>query len=298
MLAQAGQSKLWAPRGIALTKLQIGQRAKYTQDLQMARVTGRNIYVTSLQAVLAKAGGAAGLAATCADSKFTALWLRLGRGSQLDPNFELAAFPTVRNELDKVGIALWGWHVPFCADQNAAKAEARNVLTWADQYVLAGVLLDAERTPESPRFRGGAAEAKTYAKAVLDGLTAKGRGAALSSHDQPKLHQDLPFAVFLEDVNDICPQVYYQSKDVATRFNKSVKQYALLEKNRDFKDRFKPTGNITVSDDVALPDVATCLSAAQRFVDLVHAGGFAAYSFWCWDAAPPEIWQFFRDTPV
>jgi hypothetical protein len=264
----------------------------------MARVTGRNIYVTSLQAVLAKTGGAAALAATCADAKFSALWLRLGRGPQLDPNFRVAALPAVRKELDKVGIALWGWHVPFCADQDAAKAEASHVLTWADQYTLAGVLLDAERTPESPRFRGGAAEAETYAKTVLEGLSAKGRGVALSSHDQPALHHDLPFAVFLKDVNDNCPQVYYQSKNVATRFNKSVKQYAALEKDRNFKDRFKPTGNITVSDDVPLPDVATCLTAAQKFIDLVHAGGFAAYSFWCWDAAPTEIWKFFRDTPV
>jgi hypothetical protein len=99
--------------------------------------------------------------------------------------------------LDKAGIALWGWHVPFCPDRDAAKAEAGQVLKWAEQYELAGVLLDAERTPESPRFRGGAAEAVTYAKAVLDGLSAKGRGVALSSHDQPALHQDLPLAVFL-----------------------------------------------------------------------------------------------------
>src|SRR4051794_18211380 len=99
----------------------------------MARVTGRNIYVTSLEAVLVKVGSAAALAATCADSKFNALWLRLGRGPQLDPNFRLAVLPAVRKELDKMGIALWGWHVPFCGDQEAAKGEAGNVLTWADQ---------------------------------------------------------------------------------------------------------------------------------------------------------------------
>lgn len=264
----------------------------------MGRVTGRNIYVTNLQAVLAKTGGPAAVAATCADSKLTGLWVRLGRGLQLDGNFGIAALPAVRTELDKAGIALWGWHVPFCADQDAAKAEAGNVVKWVDQFALAGVLVDAERTPESPRFRGGAGEAQTYAKTVLDGLSAKGRGVALSSHDQPALHQDLPFAVFLEEVNDNCPQVYYQSKDVATRFNKSVNEYAALEKDRNFKDRFKPTGNITVSDDVALPDVPTCIAAAGKFIDLVHAGGFTAYSFWCWDSAPKEIWSFFQETPV
>jgi hypothetical protein len=266
--------------------------------MAMARVTGRSIYVTSLQTVLAKTGAPAALAAICVDSKFSALWLRLGRGSKLDPNFGLAALAAVRKELDKAGIELWGWHVPFCADQSAAKTEAGNVVKWADQFALAGVLIDAERTPESPRFRGGAAEAETYAKAILDGLSAKGRGVALSSHDQPALHQDLPFAVFLNDVNDNCPQVYYQSQDVATRFNKSVKEYAALEKDRNFKDRFKPTGNITVASDVALPDVATCLNAAQKFIDLVHVGGFAAYSFWCWDDAPADIWKFLQEAPV
>jgi hypothetical protein len=264
----------------------------------MTRVTGRNIYVTSLQVVLAKVGGAAALAANCADSKLDALWLRLGRGPRLDPNFGSAALTAVRKELDKAGIALWGWHVPFCADQDAAKAEADNVLTWADQYALTGVLLDAERTLESPRFRGGAVEAETYAKAILEGLSAKGRGVALSSHDQPTLHQDLPFTVFLKYVNDNCPQVYYQSKNVARRFNKSVTEYAALEKDRNFKGRFKPTGNITVSDDVPLPDVATCITATKKFIDLVHTGGFAAYSFWCWDSAPAEIWKFLRDTSV
>jgi hypothetical protein len=264
----------------------------------MARVTGRSIYVTNLQAVLSKAGGAAALSKTCAESKISALWLRLGRGPQLDPNFKLDALSSVRKELDKTGISLWGWHVPFCADQKAAKAEASNLVKWTNQYALAGVLLDAERTPESPRFRGGAAEAKTYAHAVLDSLSANGRGVALSSHDQPDLHQDLPFAIFLREVNDNCPQIYYQSKNVTMRFNKSAKQYTALEQGRNFKDRFKPTGNITVTGDVRLPNVATCLAAAQRFIDLVHAGGFTAYSFWCWDEAPSEIWEFFARTPV
>lgn len=264
----------------------------------MPRVTGRCIYVTSLKHVLAKAGGPEAIAATCVEAKLSALWLRLGRGPQLDQNFSDPSLPLVRNALEKAGIALWGWHVPFCADVAAAKAEAAKVLNWADQYSLAGVLMDAEKTPESPRFRGGAAEAQTYTEVLRDGLSTKGRGIALSSHDQPVLHQDLPFAVFLNAVNDNCPQIYYRSADVATRFNKSVKEYDALEKRRNFKERFKPSGNITITGDVRLPNVHTCLAAARAFIDCVHAGGFAACSFWCWDAAPAEIWEFFREVPV
>ncbi|HEY1803266.1 MAG TPA: hypothetical protein VGG45_02190 [Terracidiphilus sp.] len=262
------------------------------------RVTGRGIYVTSLENVLAQAGGPEAIAATCVDAKLSSLWLRLGRGAHIDANFSDPSLPSLRKALDEAGIALWGWHVPFCADMGAAKDEAAKVLRWAAHYTLAGVLIDAERTPESPRFRGGPAEADTYAQALRGGLVANGQGIALSSHDQPVLHQDLPFAVFLGAVNDNCPQVYYQSADVATRFNKSVAEYSVLEKTRDFKDRFKPTGNITVTGDVRLPDVNTCLAAAKAFIDRVHTAGFTAYSFWCWDEAPAEIWTFFREVPV
>ena len=119
----------------------------------MKRIVGRNIYVTKLHTVLTSAGGAARLASRCKDSQFSAVWLRVGRGPNLDNNFtgtEIAAF---RTELDNAGIELWGWHVPFCADIAAANDEADKLLHWADQFDLAGVLLDAERTSESPRFR-------------------------------------------------------------------------------------------------------------------------------------------------
>jgi hypothetical protein len=263
----------------------------------MRRVTGRNIYLTSLRKVLGKKGPAA-FAARCRESQFSAVWLRLARGPALDKNFALPELNSVRSELDKVGVELWGWHVPFCADQDAAREESAKVVQWAEQYSLAGVLLDAERTNESPRFRGGKPEAKIYAEAVHAGLSAKGRGIALSSHDQPALHKDLPFDIFLAHVEDNCPQVYYSSSKVATRFNKSVRDYTPLETGRDFKDRFKPTGNITVRDDVRLPSAKICLAAAKAFISLVKTGGYHAYSFWCWDSAPAEIWKFFRETPV
>jgi hypothetical protein len=263
----------------------------------MKRVTGRNIYITSLRKTLGKDGPAA-FATRCKESQFSAVWVRLARGPALDKNFELDNLSLVRSELDKAGIELWGWHVPFCANPDAARDESAKVVQWAEQYSLAGVLLDAEKTPESPRFRGSRPEAKIYAETVHAGLSAKGRGVALSSHDQPAVHEDLPFDIFLGQVEDNCPQVYYRSSKVAARFNKSVRDYKPLEAGRDFKDRFKPTGNITMRDDVPFPSVKTCLAAAKAFIDLVKAGGYGAYSFWCWDTAPAEIWKFFRETPV
>lgn len=264
----------------------------------MKRIRGRNIYITDLKKVLAKSGGPAGLAARAKESQFSAVWIRVGRGTGRDPNLALAELPAVQTALSTAGVELWGWHVPFCADPASALAEANKVLEWADQCALAGVLLDAEKTSKSPRFRGGSREAQVYAEKLRAGLAAKGRGIALSSHDQPSLHTDLPFDVFLALVEDNCPQVYYRSKNVANRLNKSIHDYTPLEAQRNFKDRYKPTGNITMSEDLPLPDVATCLAAAGNFIALVKSGGFDAYSFWCWDTAPEEIFQFFRDTPV
>ena len=263
----------------------------------MKRATGRNIYIVNLNNVVGNRGPDA-FATRCKDSRFSAVWVRVGRGPTLDANFSLPQLPAIRTALDNVGVEMWGWHVPFCANAAAARDEADKVVKWAADHALAGVLLDAEKTPDSPRFRGGSAEAKIYAERVHDGLTSAGRGVALSSHDQPALHKELPFAVFLDHVQDNCPQVYYQSKDVATRLNKSIRDYTPLEATRDFKDRYKPTGNITTAGDVKLRDVATCLAAAGNFINLVKANGFRGYSFWGWDDAPAEIFQFFQDTPV
>lgn len=263
----------------------------------MKRATGRNIYIVNLKKAVGTHGADA-FAARCKDSRFSAVWVRVGRGPKLDDNFSLAELPAIKSALDSAGVEMWGWHVPFCRNEAAAGDEADKVVKWAEDHALAGVLLDAEKTSESPRFRGGPAEAKIYAQRVHDGLTSAGRGVALSSHDQPALHRDLPFAVFLEHVEDNCPQVYYQSKDVATRLNKSIHDYKPLEATRDFKDRYKPTGNITTRGDVKLPSTATCLAAAKNFIDLVKANGYRGYSFWCWDDAPDDIFQFFKDTPV
>lgn len=264
----------------------------------MPRVTGRCIYVTDLRKVLHDTGGVAAVAVRAAQSQFSGVWLRLARGPTLDPNFALAELPSLRSALANNGVALWGWHVPFCANEAAANDEAGKIVKWARDYELDGVLLDAEKTDESPRFRGGPREADVYAGAVHDGLQRDGCGIALSSHDQPSGHMDMPWASFLPHVDDTCPQVYYRSRDVATRLNKSIRDYKVVDGGRDFTDRYKPTGNITMSEDLPMPDVQSCLDAAKNFIDLMHANGFKGYSFWCWDTAPDKIWDFFRTTPV
>lgn len=274
----------------------------------MNRVVGRNIYIVDLAAIVQSAGGPAAFATECRDCKFSAVWARLGRAQTGDNNFSLAcnpALPQIKKSLSDAGIALWGWHVPQCPNVASAKGEAALVIKWAKDNALAGILLDAEQNasfkedPYQRYFRGGAAEAEAYALAIQQSCVATGLGLAFSGNDQPQVHEGFPFDVFLKRVADNCPQVYYSiKKPPAQRLQDSVNGYTPLEATRNFQDRYKPVGNITTASDVALPDPQTCTDYFKAFLGLIKAGGYKAYSLWCWDDAPPAIFDTLRNTPV
>ncbi|MBR0911465.1 N-acetylmuramoyl-L-alanine amidase [Bradyrhizobium japonicum] len=263
----------------------------------MKRTTGRNIFITDLAKVLREVDPAQ-FAQRCRAAGMSGVWIRVGRGANRDANLRYSKLSELRTELDAVGAELWGWHVPFCAGLDDAIAEATKVLRWAEDAALAGIVVDAERTPESPRFRGAEREAVAYLEPLRRGLEAAGRGVAFSSHDQPSLHRDMPFRPFLDYIEDVCPQVYYTSANPQTRLRKSIDDYKALIPNAEFASRYKPTGNITMTEDVAFPDVATCLTATSKFLALVNSNGFPSCSFWCADNAPEHVWRLFAETMV
>lgn len=262
----------------------------------MKGTSGRDIFVVDLNRVLGSASADA-LAQRAKNARMSAVWIRVGRGLGRDPNMALPSLPGVRQALANAGVELWGWHVPFCADRDNAKAEALKVLEWTDDATLAGIVIDAERTPD-PRFQGQEAEADIYTSTLSSGLEERGCGVAFSSHDQPSQHSDFPFQPFLDVVHDVCPQVYYRSANPGQRLGKSLHDYKALLSADEFTSRYRPTGNITTGGDLPLPDVATCLTAARKFIQLVNESGYKSYSFWCWDTAPAEIWPVFNQTPV
>jgi hypothetical protein len=57
---------------------------------------------------------------------------------------------------------------------------------------------------------------------------------------------------------------------------------------RDFQDRYKPVGNITLGSDVGLPDEATP-SRTQEVYTARQNVRVRSYSFWCCDEAPQGI---------
>ena len=263
----------------------------------MKRTSGRNIFIIDLKKVLGSSTPEA-FAKKSKNARMSGVWIRAGRGATPDPNLSLKNLADVRKALTDVGVELWGWHVPFCANSTAAATEAAKVLEWVDHARLVGMVVDAERTNENPRFQGTAEEAAAYTNAVVAGLDARGCGVAFSSHDQPALHTDLPFKEFLDRIEDVCPQVYYRIADPSVRLGKSIHDYKALISASQFKSRYRPTGNITVRGDIPFPNVETCLAATTAFLGLVKTAGYLSHSFWCWDTAPNEIWKFFNQTPV
>jgi hypothetical protein len=263
----------------------------------MKRIHGRNIFIVNLANVLQPIGPALFLERATA-SRFSALWIRVGRGEGMDPNLALPELAGLRRALKDAGVDLWGWHVSFCANPAAARREAELGLHWVERHELDGLVLDLEKTPDNPRFQGGPREAEIYAGLLAEGLAARGRGIALSTHDQPSLHPDAPLQTALRIVEDVTPQVYYRSPAVARRFKKSLRDYEALIGKEAIKRRYKPTGNITTQADVRLRSPTASLAATRNFLHLVRKTGCGAYSFWCWDAAPREIWDFLHREPV
>jgi hypothetical protein len=49
------------------------------------------------------------------------IWIRAGRGAAPDPNLSLKKLADVRKALVDMGVELWGWHVPLCANSTAAR---------------------------------------------------------------------------------------------------------------------------------------------------------------------------------
>ena len=101
-----------------------------------------------------------------------------------------------------------------------------------------------------------------------------------------------PWRAFLDRIENVCPQVYFRSRDVATRLRKSEAGYRALLGEGGMPRRYKPTGNISITDDMRHASIAACLDATRNFLTLVNEGGYEACSFWCWDSAPEEIWEF------
>ena len=261
----------------------------------MSVFEGRSIFVVNAPG-LVRALGAAGIAQQLSRAHCAGMWIRIGRGDRVQAGLTEAICLALKEAFDLANLSLCGWHVPFCADDDATRDEIASVLQWTDSFHLAGVIVDAERTPESPRFQGNEDQARAYTLGISEGLSERGIELAFSSHDQPNLHQDLPFAEFLAPGQPALPQVYNHNDDPRPRLALSENAYRPLL-GAEFDLRYRPTANASMVGDVAFPNEAACLRSTDRFLDHVEERGYLGHSFWCWEEVPNAFWARLEARP-
>ena len=73
------------------------------------------------------------------------------------------------------------------------------------------------------------------------------------------------------------------------RLQRSIYGYSAIETGRDFRNRKRPTGDITTRGDVGLTDVVTCIAATETFVTRIEANSLRAHGFWRLDDAGGDL---------
>lgn len=261
----------------------------------LTTLKGRCIYVWQLKPVLVSEMGIDNFVNKAVKAKFSSIWIKVAEGEKRYKNIDgdmKAKFEEVVSELKKEGIDVWGWHVPYAATVEAAKKEAQLAASIADEFNLAGILMDAES--ESVFFKGNAETADVYAGELKNLLAIQSKGLAISSHDVPKNFPDFPFDAFARHATVNAPQVYYGgSPSVSARLNKAI------HANSHLGIPFVPVGAGWIgSDDGGCSSASACAERATAFMKLVKDHDFPAYSFWHWQGAPSNLWAVFFSEPV
>jgi hypothetical protein len=262
---------------------------KYLEDLESAGklLTGRCIYIWKLAPVIEKEGGVSNFINKAKKAKFSSIWIKVAEGQKRYPNItgEMKdTFQSVVQKLKDQGIAVWGWHVPYCPTHQDAQAEALLLDKIVKEFSLDGLLMDAEAG--SGFFQGNAQTAETYAKQLRNLLEVQGKGLAISSHDIPTNFPDFPFNVFAKYAIVNAPQVYYGgSSSVESRLNHAI------QANHHLAIPFVPVGAGWIGEGGGCSSASACAQRAVQFMKLVREKGFPGYSFWHWGGAPAEFWN-------
>lgn len=117
------------------------------------------------------------------------------------------------------GLQAWGWHYVYGDNPTG---EAAVAVQRTRQLKLDGYVIDAEKEYKLP---GKAVAARMYMNTLRQGLPET--PIALSSYRYPSLHQQLPWAVFLEKCDYAMPQVYWeQAHNPAQQLARCVAEYS------------------------------------------------------------------------
>ena len=254
----------------------------------MTTLNCRSMYVYQLAKVIQSEGSIPAMVDRARKAGIKSIWLKVANGKLRHQNItgnNKALFVALCSALHAAGISCWGWQVPRCVQEGDAQIEAKLAVTIAAELQLDGILVDAESGISF--FQGDAAAAATYTRTLREALAAIGKSIALSSHDVPSYFPQFPFRSFANEVAFNVPQVYYGSnKSVKERLDRS-RNDAL---NQSLTVPYIPVGAAWVGGQGGCKNAQECATRASQFIQLVQQYGITGYSFWCWDAAPPEFW--------
>lgn len=265
-------------------------------------LAGRAMYIWDLKRSL-NGGSVSDMVAKAQRARLSSLWAKIGDGKTPFVNIGRMA-PQLRDLVARCGavnIAVLGYHVPHCADDQAATAEVNFVSQTLDDFGLAGVVVDNE--DGSVYFRGTQQTARTYGSGLRAALNPKGKLIVMSSNDIISAHPKA-FATTIGAFIDVnAPQVYYgQSRSVDSRLNWAI------DENRSIQAPFFPTGAAFLrkpqDNDGGFLDPDKCAAWATRFIQLVsnlhrsNPARYTGYSFWNWQEAPDQVWEVLNTTEV
>lgn len=177
--------------------------------------------------------------------------------------------PPVLRRLRERGIQVWGWHYVRGDDP---VAEANLSIRRAKQLGLDGFVVDAEgeyrHTEKRPAARRYMAEMRRYMPDLP---------MALSSYRYPAYHYELPYSEFLEKVDYVMPQVYFEhNNNPEEQLERSVAQYRDLRPSRPV---------IPTAPTYGLETWRPTPGQIRRLLARAKGMGLEAANAWSWDFA-------------
>lgn len=167
------------------------------------------------------------------------------------------------------GVEAWGWQYTYGSNPSAeALFAADRVL----QTGVVGFVVDAEAQYKT----AGAAAAISYMESLLANIPL-GMKVGLCSYRYPSLHQTFPWAAFLERVDFVLPQVYWEkAHNPAYQLSRSYGEYLAIAP----KLLYIPTGAAYKRG-----DWQSTPSDVNSFMDQALELGLVGVNFWEWGRA-------------
>jgi hypothetical protein len=202
--------------------------------------------------------------------------LKICDGKNVLPGLE-ALIQILRN--NKILVAGWGYSYLTQDPKAEAQAAANACKTYKPEFYL----IDVEKEVED-NYTGARVFMEELRPAVPD------MSLGLNSFWSLKDHQSFPWAIFLNSVDFVCPQVYWRGVDPVGKLMQSQQAYAT------FPNTKHPPMPIVAGDMFINLGVAPTPDQVTQFMSAADSDPFIQGVFmWAADgsATTPELWQAF-----